>query len=53
METKKVEKLTCGLLFRWGSVWVGGHWSSGNKRLCLNLVPFVTFWITLPGGNRP
>jgi len=43
----------CGILFRWGSMWVGAHWAPHNKRLCINLVPFVTIWITAPGGVRP
>lgn len=42
-----------GILFRWGSVWVGGHWSTNNKRLCINLIPFVTIWITARGGVTP
>jgi len=42
-----------GILFRWGSCWIGAHWSPGNRRLCINLVPFVTFWITAPGGATP
>lgn len=42
-----------GLLFRMGSAWVGVHWSGYNKRLCVNVVPFVTFWVTLPGGIAP
>lgn len=42
-----------GLLFRMASAWVGVHWSGHNKRLCVNVVPFVTFWVTLPGGIAP
>lgn len=42
-----------GILFRWGSFWIGGHWSSYNRRLCVNLIPCVTVWIALPGGNVP
>lgn len=42
-----------GLSFRPGSLWVGGHWSDANRRWCINLVPCVTLWITLPGGNLP
>ena len=42
-----------GLLFRPGSCWVGFHWSPANKRLCVNLVPFFTIWITKPGGRTP
>jgi hypothetical protein len=43
----------CGLLFRIGSMWIGYHWSRKNRRICINLIPIVTFWITLPGGNVP
>lgn len=42
-----------GVLFRWGSCWVGTHWSSTNKRLCVNLLPFVTVWVCPPGGIAP
>ena len=43
----------CGWLFRWGSCWVGAHWSSYNKRLCINFVPCVTLWVCMPGGITP
>lgn len=43
----------CGLLFRPGSCWIGVHWSRYNRRFCINVVPFVTFWVTLPGGITP
>lgn len=42
-----------GVLFRLGSLWVGAHWSRANRRLCINLIPCVTLWITAPGGVRP
>lgn len=42
-----------GLLLRLGSFWVGAHWSQANKRLCVNLLPCVTVWFTLPGGKTP
>jgi hypothetical protein len=42
-----------GVLFRWGSVWVGAHWSKYNRRWCINPLPFVTVWVTLPGGKTP
>lgn len=45
--------MKAGLLFRWGSLWIGAHWSPYNRRLCINLVPCVTFWITAPGGVVP
>lgn len=42
-----------GVLVRLGSCWVGLHWSPYNRRLCVNLVPCVTLWIILPGGQAP
>lgn len=42
-----------GILFRWGSWWIGGHWSDHNKRLCVNPVPMITVWITAEGGETP
>lgn len=38
---------------RWGSFWVGAHWSPWNRRLCVNPLPCVTVWVVLPGGNQP
>lgn len=46
-------KWHAGLKFRLGSFWIGWHYSKQNKRLCVNLLPFVTFWITKPGGITP
>lgn len=43
----------CGLLFRLASFWIGVHYSSFDRRVCINLLPFVTFWIALPGGHVP
>lgn len=48
-----VGAVKAGLLFRWGSLWVGAHWSPTNKRLCVNLVPCLTVWVTLSGGKTP
>jgi hypothetical protein len=42
-----------GLVLNWRAAWVGAHWGSYNRRLCVNLLPFVTLWITLPGGQEP
>jgi hypothetical protein len=42
-----------GILLRWGSAWIGAHWSPYNRRVCINPLPFVTVWIALPGGNPP
>lgn len=42
-----------GVLFRWGSLWVGGHYSKNNRRWCVNLIPCVTFYFVLEGGISP
>jgi len=42
-----------GILFKPNSFWVGAHYSKFNKRLCVNPIPFVTFWLTLKGGKTP
>ncbi len=42
-----------GILFKLESLWVGFYWSKKNQRLCVNLVPCVTLWITRPGGEIP
>jgi hypothetical protein len=42
-----------GIIFRWGSLWVGAHWASYNKRLCVNLLPCCTVWMIWEGGKEP
>lgn len=42
-----------GLLWNWRACWVGYHYSARDKRLCVNLVPFLTIWATAPRGNLP
>ena len=42
-----------GILLRWGSVWIGFHYAPFTKRLCINIVPFVTVWVVAPGGYTP
>lgn len=42
-----------GWLFRLSAFWIGVHYSDSNKRFCINPLPFVTFWVTLPGGRTP
>ena len=36
-----------------GSLWIGVHWSPGNRRLCINLVPCLTIALVFPGGIDP
>lgn len=42
----------CGLLYNECALWVGVHYSSQNKRYCINLIPFLTFWYCGPGGTE-
>jgi hypothetical protein len=42
-----------GFLFRKGSFWIGAHWASYNKRLCVNILPMVTIWFIWQGGVAP
>jgi hypothetical protein len=48
-----VNSLRCGLLVRLASLWIGAHYSTFDRRWCINLLPCVTLWITLPGGHLP
>jgi hypothetical protein len=47
------KRMRAGVLFKLTSFWVGIHYSKYERRFCINLVPCVTVWITLPGGNVP
>lgn len=49
----KVDRVQFGIIFRLASLWLGVHWSKTNRRLCINLLPCVTIYITLPGGDLP
>lgn len=45
--------MRAGFLFQPGALWVGLHYSSFNRRFCLNVLPCCTVWLCLPGGNLP
>ena len=45
--------MRAGWLFNAGALWIGAHYSPSNRRWCINLVPGLTVWITLPGGLPP
>jgi len=45
--------MQCGVLFNPYALWVGAHYSTYNKRLCINLLPAVTVWIAFKGGIQP
>lgn len=42
-----------GLLLNKHAAWVGLHYSRWNRRACLNVLPFVTIWLSLEGGTEP
>ncbi len=42
-----------GALFQPRALWVGAHYSRHNRRWCINLLPCLTVWVTLPGGKEP
>lgn len=42
-----------GFKFQLGGLWFGAHYSSYNKRICINLIPCLTVWVCLPGGKMP
>lgn len=42
-----------GMLWNWKACWVGFHYSSHNKRLCVNIIPCLTLWWVQPGGMLP
>lgn len=44
---------SAGMIVSRRALWIGAHYSTYNKRLCINLLPCVTLWATLPGGNEP
>lgn len=50
---KRFKTFSCGLLFNPCSAWIGCHYSEYNRRYCINVVPFVTFWITKRSGKEP
>lgn len=42
-----------GVLFRLKSFWIGAHYSNKCKRLCVNIIPCLTFWIAAKDGLPP
>lgn len=52
-KARTVDKFTWGILPRLGSFWIGFHYASKNKRLCINIIPCLTLWFVWPGGVLP
>ena len=42
-----------GLIFQVGAWWLGAHYSTDNKRLCINIIPCFTIWIAAKDGITP
>lgn len=42
-----------GVLWNPHALWVGAHYSKYNRRLCVNIVPCLTVWLSLEGGTEP
>jgi len=45
--------MKAGVLFNPHALWIGAHYSTYNKRLCINVVPCVTVWICARDGIVP
>lgn len=52
-EPAKADHWRAGVIFRLSSMWVGIHWSNTNRRACVNVLPCVTVFVTLAGGDLP
>jgi len=53
LRASRVTTWRCGVLVHAGSLWVGAHYSTFDRRWCINVLPCVTLWVTLPGGLVP
>ncbi len=53
LEEEAAAEAKAGLVLNWRAGWIGANWGSYNRRLCVNVLPFVTVWITMPGGQEP
>lgn len=42
-----------GLLFNRRAFWIGLHYSTYNKRLCINFLPCFTVYLVFTGGIVP
>ena len=51
--TRLIHLARWGVLFNPRALWLGLHYSTHQRRACLNLVPCVTLWVTLRNGVAP
>lgn len=49
----RVAKPTLGVKFSWRVALLGVHYSRFNKRVCINIIPFVTVYYVRKGGLLP
>lgn len=40
-------------LFQWGAFWLGAHYSTEAKRLCINFLPLCTICFVQKDGTVP
>jgi hypothetical protein len=52
-KTVFAKKLTFKCLFQPWAWWIGAHYSTYNKRWCINILPMCTLAIIKPGGIIP
>lgn len=45
--------MKAGFLVNVRALWIGAHYSSAKRRLCVNLVPCLTVWLVFRGGKAP
>jgi hypothetical protein len=48
-----VAQTRLGILINRRALWVGCHYSTYNRRLCINFIPCVTLWVVFAGGQLP
>lgn len=53
MSMHLLRRPTWGVLFNPGALWIGVHYSPGNRRACINVIPWITVWFIQRGGTRP
>lgn len=52
-ECKHTNEVRTGFIFNLTSAWIGIHYSKRERRVCINILPCLTFWITRKGGTLP
>ncbi len=53
LNLKEKEIMKIGILFKLANFWIGFHYSEKCNRVCINIIPCVTIWITLENDIVP